>query len=229
MIPAPVPQPAHPHVHVVNTRPEHVQALEDMQHLIYPTLTADEKFTAPKYLRHLELFPEGQFTALAERDGRWIPVGVTSTYRTHFDFSDYHHTYLEAIGHGWLTHHDPTGEWLYGVDMAVHPDYRGLRISRKLYEARHALVRRLNLRGEIAGGMMPGYHLHRQRLTIAQYALRVWQGRLHDPTLTAQLRAGFTFRGILYDHITDPRSDNTAMLIVRENPHYIPAAQAAPV
>jgi hypothetical protein len=103
-------------------------------------------------------------------------------------------------------------------------DWRGLGVARHLYNGRATIVRKLNLRGEIAGGMMPGYHLHRSQLTVAQYAMRVWQGRLHDPTLTVQLRNGFKFRGILYEHITDPRSDNTAMLIVRENPHYLPRA-----
>jgi GNAT superfamily N-acetyltransferase len=211
-------KPAQIHLHITPMQPEHVKALAAMQHIVYPTLTDDEKFSEEKYLKHLELFPEGQFVALADLNGAWMPVGVTSTFRTNFDFSDYHHTYLEAIAHGWLTNHDPAGEWVYGVDMAVHPDFRGFRISRRLYDARQALVRRLNLLGEIAGGMMPGYHIHRTYLTVAQYALRVWQGKLFDPTLSVQLRYGFRFRGILYNHITDPRSDNTAMLIVRDNP-----------
>lgn len=215
------PENAHAlHITITNTRAEHAALLGQMQRIIYPTLTDDELFTEAKYHKHLELFPAGQFVALAHIDGKQYPIGCTSSYRTDFDFTHYNHTYLEAIADGWLTHHNPEGEWLYGVDMAVHPAWRGLRIARRLYDARQAVARRLNLRGEIAGGMMPGYHPHRTRLTIAQYALQVWQGRLDDPTLTVQKKNGFEFRGILYDHITDPRSNNAAMLIVRENPHY---------
>lgn len=217
----------HVHVIITNTQPEHAAALGAMQKIIFPTLPDEEHFSEAKYRKHIELFPEGQFVALVEQDGGWLPVGATSTYRTQFDFAHYQHTYIEAIADGWLTCHNPIGEWLYGVDMAIHPQYRGLRIGRRLYDARQALVRRLNLRGEIAGALMPHYDLHRKHLSIAQYALRVWQGKLYDPTLTMQIRNGFKIRALLYDHIGDPRSDNTAALIVRENPHYQAEAGAA--
>jgi len=205
---------------IVNTQPAHCAALAAMQRAIYPTLTEDELYTEPKYLKHLALFPEGQFTALADVDGELVAVGSTSTFRTNFDFAHYHHTYLEAVAGGWLTNHDPNGQWLYGGDMAVHPDFRGRHIGRRLYEARQELVVRLGLRGEIAGGMLPGYHYHHKRLTVAQYVLRVKQGHLKDPTLSMQLSNGFRVKGILYDHITDPRSGNTATLLVRENRLY---------
>jgi len=222
------PQPEHAlkrepvSVSITHTRPEHVRALEKLQHLVFPTLQPEELFSAEKYLKHLELFPEGQFIALAHVDHHDIVVGATTTFRTHFDFDDIEHTYVEAIAGGWLTNHDPAGDWLYGVDVSVHPQFRGMKIARKLYNARHDVARRLNLRGEIAGALLPGYELHSEHLSIAQYALRVKQGRIYDPTLSVQIRNGFTVRGILYNHISDPRSENAAALIVRENPHYKP-------
>ena len=221
--------PEHLHIEIANTRPEHVEALARMQRLIYPTLTEDELYTVPKYLKHIELFPEGQFVALARIDGAMIPIACSSTFRTNFDFDHIQHTYLQAVADGWLTNHDPNGEWLYGGDMAVHPEFRGYRIGSRLYQARRELVRRLNLRGEIAGGMLPGYHVHRATLSIQQYILQVHQGKLKDPTLSMQLKNGFCVRGILYDHITDPRSNNTATLIVRENPHYVPGGKPSAV
>jgi len=135
------------------------------------------------------------------------------------------HTYVEAVAEGWLTNHNPNGEWLYGVDVSAHPDYRGMRVGRRLYEARRQLVRELNLRGELAGALMPGYIHHHSQLSVAQYVLKVWQDELQDPTLSVQIRNGFKPRGILYGHISDPRSHNAAALIVRENPHYSAAAQ----
>lgn len=216
-------------VRIVNTRPEHVPELAALQHLVFPTLTDDELLSEPKYRKHLDLFPEGQFVALIEEDGRDKVIGSASAFRTHFDFDEIQHTYLDAVANGWLTNHDPNGDWLYGVDMSVHPNYRGRRIGRRLYEARRQYVYEQNLRGEIAGAMLPGYHYHKARLrSVAQYILRVKQGHLFDPTLSMQLKNGFKVRGILYDHITDPRSNNTATLIVRENPHYqngIPATE----
>jgi len=218
-----VADPAHMHVTVTNIQPKHVPALEKLQRIVFPTLDESELFSMAKYYKHLELFPEGQFVAVVHDGSREIVVGATSTFRTHFDFAHIQHTYLEAIAHGWLTNHDSHGEWLYGADVSVHPNYRGLRIGRRLYDVRHRLARQLNLRGEIAGALMPNY-IHNTHLTIAQYALYVWQGKLHDPTLTMQIRNGFKPKGILYDHISDPRSRNAATLIVRENPHYQPTA-----
>jgi hypothetical protein len=88
-------------------------------------------------------------------------------------------------------------------------------------------VHRLNLRGEIAGGMLPGYHYHRAKMSVHQYVLRVHQGVLHDPTLTMQIRNGFRVRGLLHNYITDPRVNNIATLLVRENPHYRPMERMA--
>ncbi|MBE2271733.1 MAG: GNAT family N-acetyltransferase [Anaerolinea sp.] len=211
-----------PHVTITHTRREHAEALAAAQRLAFPTLVDDELLSAEKYRKHIELFPEGQIVALVRENGREIPVGSTSTFRTSFDFIAHKHTFMEAIADGWLTKHDPHGEWLYGADISIHPKYRGLKIARKLYDARKELVRRLNLRGEIAGGLFPGYEQYKQEMTIAQYILQVHQGKLFDPTLTVQMRNGFRVRGILYDHISDSRSNNAAALIVRENGSYHP-------
>lgn len=220
--------PAHLHITVERTRPEHVAALARLQRIVFPTLAEDELFSREKYLNHLQLFPEGQFVAIAHHEGGSVPVGATTTFRTDFDFEHSQHTYVEAVAEGWLSNHNPNGEWLYGVDVSVHPDYRGMRVGRRLYEARRQLVRELNLRGELAGALIPGYVQHHNHLSVAQYVLKVWQDELQDPTLSVQIRNGFKPRGILYGHISDPRSLNAAALIVRENPHFATTAPAQP-
>lgn len=49
---------------VMHRRPEHAPALEALQRLCLPTLDDAERFKAPHYLKHLELFPDGQFVVL---------------------------------------------------------------------------------------------------------------------------------------------------------------------
>lgn len=207
-------------IEVTNTSPQHVHELEMLQRIVFPTLTDDELFTAEKYLNHLRLFAEGQFVALATINGQQKVVGSTSTYRADFDFDDYQHTFLEAIAHGWLSNHTPLGEWLYGVDISVHPDFRRKGVGSRLYNARKALVKQLNLRGEIAGGMIPGYEHYKAQMPVEKYIEQVIAGKIMGRTLPMQLKNGFEVRGILYDHITDPRADNTATLLVRKNPDY---------
>lgn len=205
---------------VINTNRQHVKRLAQMQRVIYPTLTDEELLCAEHYLRHISLFPDGQFTALVRAHDKWVVAGSTSTFRIHWDALHTQHTFFEITDGGWFDHHTPDGEWLYGGDLSVHPDYRGMGMGSRLYDARRELVRRLNLRGEVAGGMLPGYDRYRHQLSIEGYVRRVVAGELRDPTLSVQLKNGFVVKGILYDHITDPRADNCATLIVRENPYY---------
>ena len=61
-----------------------------------------------------------------------------------------------AIGDLRISAHEPAGDWLYGVELAVHPDYQGHGIGTALYQARFDLVRSLNLRGWYAVGMLMG-------------------------------------------------------------------------
>lgn len=206
-------------VEITNTRPEHCKPLAMLQRVIFPTLTEEELLTEAMYLKHLDIFPDGQFAAVANVSGKPLVVGSTSTFRTNFNFDDIQHTFLQAIAGGWLTNHLPDGEWLYGADMGVHPNYRGMKIGSRFYEARRELVKRLKLRGEIAGGMLPGYREYRQRLSIEDYVRKVTSGDLKDPTLSFQLKNGFKVRGILYHHY-ESETDPHAALIVRENPDY---------
>lgn len=211
--------PIDPSITVVRTRPEFAPALAALQHICYPTLSDEERFSEAQYRKHLEIFPEGQFTAL--RDG--VPVGGTSTVRMTVQFEQMpSHTFYQDIGGGWLTNHDPAGEWLYGADMMVHPEMRKRGISRQLYAARLALVKRLNLRGQIAAGMVAGYHQYADQMPVKEYVERVATGELTDPTFTSQLRIGFRFVMPLLNYINDPTSGYACAMICWDNPDYQP-------
>ena len=209
----------HDGVLIVPLQAEHIPALVRLQRLCFPTLADQELIDQAGYAAFRDVFPQGQFVALVRISGKSVPVGSTSTFRIDFDFRHTQHSFLDTVAKGLLTH-DAPGKWLYGVDLNVHPRYRGLGIGSQLYHARQAVVRQFNLYGEVAGAMIPGYQLSADRLTIAQYVLRVHQAQLYDPTLSMQLRNGFRVRGILYNYLSDPRSHHAAALIVRENPYY---------
>ena len=199
---------------VTNTRPEHIAALAEHQKICFPTLDPSEWMTAEHFASHLRLFPEGQHVAL---DGDRV-VGQSSTFRIGAARALNQHQYMDILGQSYFTNHDPNGEWLYGADMSVHPDYRGRKISTQLYDARKDLVRRLGLRGMVAGGMIPSYRNYRDRMSVAEYANSVAAGTLIDPTLTPQLRVGFKLRGILYNYIDAGDLGNDSTLIVWKNP-----------
>jgi GNAT superfamily N-acetyltransferase len=198
---------------ITNTRPEHLAALAEHQRICFPTLQPYEWMTEEHFASHLRLFPEGQHVAL---DGQRL-VGQSSTFRISGARALSQHQYMDILGQSYFTNHDPRGEWLYGADMSVHPDYRGRKISKLLYDARKDLCRQLHLRGMVAGGMIPGYKNYRDQISVEEYARAVAAGELTDPTLTPQLRAGFQLRGILYNYIDAGELGNDSTLIVWEN------------
>lgn len=202
---------------IANTRPEHIPQLVVHQRVCFPTLAEHELLTQAHFESHLRVFPEGQHVAL---DGVRV-VGQSSTLRASAALAFGHTTFHEIIADGLFTTHDPHGPWLYGADMSVHPDYRGRGLARLLYDTRKALIRRLNLRGMVAGGMIPGYSNHRDRMSVEEYAAAVAAGQLTDPTLTPQLRSGFVLRGIFYGYIEAGEFGNDSTLIVWDNPDFV--------
>lgn len=109
---------------------------------------------------------------------------------------------------------------MYGVDSAVHPDYRGRGVGGKLMDARFAVLRQLNLRGMIAGSLFIDYHTVADVLTPEQYVQDIIDGKRFDTNLTKQLHKGFRVHNLIPNYIHEPRTHDYAAAIVWENPDY---------
>ncbi len=195
---------------IASARPEHAGELEALQRVVFPTLDDEQRFKAAHYRKHLELFPAGQFVGL---DGDRV-VAATATIRLHFDFEDRSHTFADIIQGGWLTSHQPDGDWLYGADIGVHPAYRGRGLAQALYAARQELVWALGLKGQVTAGMLSGFGAVKHRMSAEAYYEGLVTGQINDPTLSMQQRIGFEFRALLADYLSDPICDNYSVLIV---------------
>ena len=168
------------------------------------------------FLNHCRLFPEGNFVAL---NGEQV-VGLGSGFLIDFDFEHPNHSFQEIIAGGYYTNHVPDGDWYYGSDISVHPDYRGHGIARRLYDARKGVVKRLNRKGIVAGGLTPTYAEYKDDLSYEEFIDKVVAGEIFGSTLSVQLRNGFEVAGILENYIEDEASDNRATLIVWKNSDY---------
>ena len=195
---------------IATARAEHAAQLGALQRVVFPTLADEQRFKAAHYLKHFDLFPAGQFIGL---DGDRV-VAATATIRLHFDFGDRSHTFADIIQGGWLTSHEPDGDWLYGADIGVHPDYRGRGLAQALYAARQELVWGLGLKGQVTAGMMSGYGAVKHQMSAEDYYEGLVAGRINDPTLSMQRRVGFEFRALLKDYLQDPICDSYSVLIV---------------
>lgn len=189
------------------------EALEEIEHLSFPMANRDDLLSADDIRAYAEIFPEGYFVATV--DGR--PVGQGAGIYLDFDLDNPQHTIAGITGEHQCGNHDPDGDWYYGTDISVHPDYRGRGIGRLLYEARKDLVRIDGKRGIIAGASLPGYFHHKDSMSAKEYVDEVVARQLTDPTLSFQLSNGFEVRGLLEGYLEDEADDGWAALIVWEN------------
>lgn len=171
-------------------------------------------------IRHLiDAFPEGQI--VIEDYGN--VVGAALTVRCDYDRFSKQHTYEDLIGRREQIQHAPDGDALYGMDLFVDPEYRNLRLGRRLYDARKDLCRDLNLRAILAGGRITNYHRHAAALSPTDYIRAVDHRDVYDPILSFQLANDFEVKRLLKDYNPDDeKSQGYATLLEWNNILYEP-------
>lgn len=193
--------------------PEDTGEIRNLMVRVYPPPHGPEAvWSAENLRRHMVTFPEGQMVVEA---GAHL-VGTATSQQVALAAALAPHTWSGITGHGSLSTHDPAGEALYGVNIAVDPEWQGRGIGRMLYEARLGLARRLGCRAFVAGARIPGYHHHAAAMSPEAYVEAVVAGRIFDPTLSKQLQVGFQVRGVLRDYAHDVETMGHAALIVME-------------
>jgi len=163
-----------------------------------------------QYESLLRIFPEGQLCVVY----RGKIVGSSSSLVIDFDLYGENHTWNEITSGGTIRNHTPHGDTLYGIEIMVDPKYRGMRLARRLYEARKQLCRERNLQRIVIGGRLPGYHQHQAKLTVREYVQKVVDKKLFDPVLTTQLSNGFVLKRLLHGYFgADEASAGNATLL----------------
>lgn len=179
----------------------------ELQGIVFPTLSEEELMTEEQYKRHITIFPEGQMVVL---DGDQVIASSTTLQQ---NYHKGHHTFLDVSDNLWLGTHDPKAEWLYGLDVSVHPDYQGKGIGRQIYNARQEVAKELGTKGQLTAGMPIGYDKVKDQMTIGEYCEKLIKGEIIDPTVTAQTKCGFILVEPLFDYLDDPRSGNCSVLM----------------
>tara|TARA_R110002096_G_scaffold81606_2_gene190163 strand:+ start:638 stop:2182 length:1545 start_codon:yes stop_codon:yes gene_type:complete len=161
-------------------------------------------------------FAEGVF--VAEYDGKIVGYCVTCIVDEKLGRRQ--HTWAEISGGGFSSRHNPEGDMLYGLDVSVDPDYRRLRIGQRFYRARRELCRRLELKGVIFGGRMPGYQRRKKDYPDpTDYLEAVQASTVRDQVINFQVKQGFEPIGIMKGYLPeDKASGGNAVMMLWSNP-----------
>lgn len=203
---------------IQNLTAELAEQCAGLERMAFPLADPSELLSADDIRAYAETFPEGFFVVL---DGDRV-VGQGAGIFLDFDFEHPQHTIAGITGEHQCGNHDPDGDWYYGTDIVVHPDYRRRGIGRRLYELRKEVVRRYNKRGIIAGGHLDNYLAYKEQMTAPEYIEQVGRAEIYDATLTFQMENGFRIQGALSDYLRDEATDGWAALIVWDNPDHRP-------
>ena len=185
------------------------EQLGALQKVIFPNLSAGELITAEHYRNYVTAFAEGQLVIL---DGENV-IATSCSMITDFDFNHYQHSFKETIGDGTLNNHNPKGEWLYQLDIGVHPNYRGRGLARELYSANHFIAKELGLKGQLTVGMLNGYGSVCNSVTAEEYYAELIAGKRNDPTVSVQMKIGFEPLGLIPNYLDDPTCGNYGVLL----------------
>ncbi len=211
---------------IINSLPEHAEQQTALMERVYGVKQDEpdsELFSPAQFRRHIELFPHGQFVALYQ--GRVI--GLTVSMMLPFDpAKPFIEPWFTTIDNGWLHKHDPTADWMYGVESCVDNDFHSRGIGGALMDARFNVARDLNLRGMVAGSGLISYRQNTEKygpIKPDDYIRRVVAGELFDTNLTKQIKKGFKPLAVIPNYLRDSESMGWGAVIVWDNPDYDPS------
>jgi len=195
---------------------EDYPALKELMIIAYPAMPED-------YWREEDIsvltgiFPEGQVVIKTGDELIACALSIIVDYDKQTD----NHTYRTITGDFTFSTHTAKGDILYGIDIFVSPEYRGLRLGRRLYDYRKELCEKLNLRGIMFGGRIPNYHKYSDEITPKEYIQKVKYKEIHDPVLNFQLSNDFYPSRVMRGYLRgDTMSNEYAVLLKWDNLYY---------
>lgn len=165
----------------------------------------------------IDKFPEGQIVIKVNGKIAGCALSIIIDY----DNFEEQHTYKEITGNYSFNTHDKNGDVLYGIDVFIKSEYRGLRLGRRLYDYRKELTERLNLKGIAFGGRIPNYHKYADKISPKEYIEQVKRKEIQDPVLNFQMSNDFHPSKVLKGYLEgDELSNEYAVLLEWDNIYY---------
>jgi predicted amidohydrolase/ribosomal protein S18 acetylase RimI-like enzyme len=206
----------------ISVRPIRISDLEEIAIMQLKCFPGMKPWSKEQLQSQLEIFPEGQMCV--EYDGKI--VASSNSLILDFDLYKNWHSWAEIADAGFIRNHDPQGNTLYGIEIMVDPEFRGMKLARRLYAVRKRIARERNLMRIIIGGRIPGYGQHADKMSARDYVEKVINKVLYDPVLTTQLSNGFVLKRLIPDYLkADKDSMGYATFLEWTNLDYVPREQ----
>jgi len=201
-------------VELRNTVARDVNDIAELLKIARPSL--EKEYPLDSLRAPMQHYPEGQFVVYYE--GKL--VGYCSTFRISKELAFRKHTWDEITGYGFASLHDPFGDYMYSMDLCVHPDYQDLKIESRLERARKHLCHDQGLKGIVVAGKLTNYWRHCKRYaTVKEYLHAVLSHEVIEPELSNKLQAHFHILDVLEDYNSGhDESHKQAIHLVWHNP-----------
>ena len=178
---------------------------------------SDEMWTEEKIEKLIDFFPEGQVAIIVNGEVAGCALSIVVDYKKF----DERHTYDIITDNENFGTHTSDGDMLYGIEVFIQKNYRGLRLGRRLYDYRKELCEQLNLKGVVFGGRIPNYHRYSLEYTPQEYVSKVRRKEIHDTVFDFQMANDFHPVKIVKDYLKgDEASGSYGVIMEWKNIYY---------
>ncbi|MDO5522516.1 MAG: carbon-nitrogen hydrolase family protein [Bacteroidia bacterium] len=178
---------------------------------------SDEIWSEEQIRTLIEKFPEGQVAIKVNGQMAGCALSIIVDYDK---FGD-NHTYEQITDNEKFSTHRSDGNMLYGIEIFIKKEFRGLRLGRRLYDYRKELCEKLNLKGIVFGGRIPNYHRYSLEYTPEEYVAKVRRKEIHDPVFDFQISNDFQPSKLIKNYLKgDEASESVGVLMEWKNIYY---------
>ncbi len=177
---------------------EDYKVIASLQLLCFPDMIP---WKLEQFQNIVEIFPEGQICIEYNGDIIASSCSLLIDSSKYSESSSWH----ELTDNGYINNHQADGDTLYGMEIMVHPDFRNMKLARRMYEIRKKTAVQLNAKKISIGGRIPNYHKHQNEMNVYDYVNAVTDKKIFDPVLTTQLANGFSLKKVLPNYLPNDK------------------------
>jgi predicted amidohydrolase/GNAT superfamily N-acetyltransferase len=158
-----------------------------------------------------EVFQEGQVVIKVNGEIVACALSIIVDYDKYSD----NHTMKKITKNYTFDSHTEEGDVLFGLDIFVVPEYRGLRLGRRLYDYRKELCEKYNLRGIVLGGKITNYQKYLEDNSPKEYIEKVKRKEIDDEVLNFHIANDFYPSRVLKAYIEGENAKNEFSVLLK--------------